>query len=384
MTITPEQIAASPDLFARLRLILSDGIGPVSFLQLIKKHGSATEVIAMLKAAARKGTARTKLASRETTEADLERAQLLQARYLFLGHEGYPAALAELNDAPPILRMRGNPVVLTKTLIGVVGARNASAGGTKLTNKICLGLAGHGFAIVSGLARGIDTAAHTASVAAGTVACMAGGVDIIYPPENAALYEQIMETGLLLSEMPFGTKPQARHFPRRNRIISGLSRGLIVIEAARKSGSLITARCAAEQSRDVFAVPGSPLDPRALGCNQLIRDGAILVQNADDIISEYETMPLLRSIKPNQPAPTPTHSAPIIAPVTKATPKRPALNGSGLLSLLNPDPIHIDELVRLSGLSAQAILTEFTELELLGELTRHPGGKYSRISRKNE
>jgi len=379
MSFSPNKIAATPELAAYLRLMRSDGIGPASFKRLISRYGTATEVAAALESAAKKGTAKTKLINKGAIEKELETSAALGVSYLFIGFEGYPLALAETSGAPIVLTVKGDLSCLTERVIGVVGARNCSAGGIKLTRAICSDLADNGFTVVSGMARGIDTAAHKASLHKGTVACLAGGVDVIYPSENAALYNQITETGLVISEMPPGTKPQARHFPRRNRIISGLSQGLLIVEAARKSGSLITANFAAEQNRDVFAVPGSPLDPRAQGCNQLIQDGAVLVQSAEDIIREYDTMPLLRSVRPPQ---KPTKATTV--KISPALPPAPVATTSDLLSLLSPSPIHIDELVRLSGKPASALLTEFTELEITGDVMRHPGSKYSRISMKNE
>ena len=380
MSYSPEQITSSPELKANLRLIRSDGIGPVSFQRLLQKQGTALEAIAMLEAAARKGTAKTTLATTTVIDNELETAASLNANYLFIGHDEYPALLSELSDAPAALMLRGNTNCLNNTTIGVVGARNCSAGGAKITRRICGDLADRSFTIVSGMARGIDTAAHYASVDAGTIACLAGGVDMIYPPENADLYEKITEAGLVVSEMAPGTKPLARHFPRRNRIISGLSKGILVIEAALRSGSLITASYAADQNRDVFVVPGSPLDPRAQGGNKLIRDGAILVQSAEDIIGEYNTMPLLRAHKLLPPKKT-KEITPEVPAVTQAPSPLPA---SDILTLLSPSPIHIDDLVRLSGLSAEALLSEFTMLEISGDIMRHAGGKYSRISIKNE
>lgn len=383
MSFTPEQIASSPELYAHLRLIRSDGIGPVSFLRLMQNQGCAAEAIAMLEAATKKGTAKTKLATIEAIDCELEAAASLTASYLLIGHGGYPALLSELSDAPAVLTVRGQTQCLNKTTIGVVGARNCSAGGAKITQRICSALTAQNFTIVSGLARGIDTAAHQASVGAGTIACLAGGVDIIYPPENADLYEQITNTGLVISEMAPGAKPLARHFPRRNRIISGLSKGILVIEAALRSGSLITASYAADQNRDVFAVPGSPLDPRAQGGNKLIRDGAVLVQTAEDIISEYETMPLLRTNRPASPKQTHRPGPNVPQPSQPSQPQSPK-GTSDVLTFLSPTPIHIDELVRLSGRPAEALLSEFTMLEISGEVMRHAGGQYSRISIKNE
>lgn len=393
MGFSPEDIATSRELTARLRLIRSDGIGPVSFKRLVEKHGDAQNVIAMLEAATRKGTAKTKLAELDDLAAELEQASRLNVRYFFLDFAEYPPLLADLNDAPPVVTYLGNKMCMTRPTIAVVGARNCSAGGVKLTQKICADLSAHGFTVISGMARGIDTAAHLASVNEGTIACLAGGIDVIYPSENEALYNDIINTGLVISEMPLGTKPQARHFPRRNRIISGLSSGLLVIEAARRSGSLITAGFAAEQNRDVFAVPGSPLDPRAQGCNQLIRDGAVLVQTAEDIISEYEAMPLLRAVQHDRGIRNNRADRHDHGPIHKDSPKKQMATAnqnkrpapiSDIVSLLSSEPIHIDELVRLSGQPAEVLLMEFTEMEILGDVMRHAGGKYSRISMKNE
>ncbi|MEX0299282.1 MAG: DNA-processing protein DprA, partial [Kordiimonas sp.] len=234
--------------------------------------------------------------------------------------------------------------------------------------------------IGSGLARGIDTHAHIASLKGGTIACLAGGLDIVYPPENQKLYDQISEQGLLVTEMPIGTKPQARHFPRRNRIISGLSEGLLVVEAAYKSGSLITARCAEDQGREVVAVPGSPLDPRAQGTNRLIKDGAILTQSARDILDELQSMPLLRPPHVKTEVKPTVHTVPNSPPTTIKVENTQAT----IMSYLSPDPIHIDEIVRLSGRPTETVLGEFTALELSGKIIRHAGNKFSRNSSKNE
>jgi len=349
----------------------------------------------MLTAVAKKGTSKTKVASETSIRDELQHAKNIDITYLLIGEDGYPEQLAAIADAPPILTILGDASLLTKRSIAVVGARNSSAGGLKFTRSICGALSEYGFVIVSGMARGIDTVAHQASVAGGTIACLAGGIDVVYPQENTPLYEAIVQNGLLISEMAPGTKPLARHFPRRNRIISGLSAGLLVVEAARKSGSLITARYAAEQGREVFAVPGSPLDPRAQGTNQLIKDGAALIQSADDIIAELDAMPLFQKqpqqgshTKPNahinmhteiQANPGGIHSEPTPGP---AETSQKAL--ANILELLNPVPAHIDDIVRISGIPAEKLLIEFTELELAGDILRHTGGKYSRIPPKNE
>ena len=258
-----------------------------------------------------------------------------------------------------------------KQLCAIVGARNASGAGLKLTGAIASDLGKQNVGIVSGLARGIDTAAHHASLTSGTIACLAGGLDVVYPQENRDLYRSILENGLVVSEMPPGAKPQARHFPRRNRIISGLSDGVLIIEAAARSGSLITARYAAEQGRDLFAVPGSPLDPRSAGGNQLLKDGAILVRNADDIIHELAVSAPRKAVSHISGHESKT-------PVGEKVMAPPQPVGK-LLSLLNPSPIHIDEIVALSGMAAQSVVAELQLLELDGKIARHSGGRFSRI-----
>ncbi|MCK0069567.1 DNA-processing protein DprA [Kordiimonas laminariae] len=359
--------------FARLRLIRSDGIGPVSFSKLLEEHGSARKAVSHLSTTTNRLPKNFKLASEDQIEEERQRTLDFDAVFIFLGEERYPETLAAIPDAPPVLIIKGKEALLHSTSIGIVGARNASAAGQKITSKIATALGEQGITITSGLARGIDTSAHKASLLTGTIACLAGGIDFIYPPENTDLYNMVAKQGLLVTEMAIGTEPKARHFPRRNRIISGLSTGLLVVEAAKKSGSLITARFAAEQGRDVFAVPGSPLDPRAQGTNQLIKDGAILTQGADDIIPE-----LGQSI----PAPS---------ALPKSRPKRPSqiqrpvatVPSGPLVEYLSHSPIHIDEIVRLTGRSSSDLMAEFLVLELSGEIIRHAGGKYSLAAVKN-
>ncbi|MBL4639695.1 MAG: DNA-protecting protein DprA [Kordiimonadaceae bacterium] len=375
-------VLSDAEKHARLRLIRSEGVGPVSFTKLLSVYGSASEAIWHLLNAPTK----IRLVADAEIEKEIAAHAALGATLLYLGEPSYPHALAAIPDAPPVLSVLGDATLLCQQNIAVVGARNASASGIKLRRLLCKGLADAGIIVTSGLARGIDAAAHAASVSKGTIACLAGGVDIIYPQDNSALYQEIAEHGALVSEMRLGTKPQARHFPRRNRIISGLSAGLLVIEAAKKSGSLITARFAADQGREVFAVPGSPLDPRAQGANQLIKDGATLVQTADDIVNELTSMPLLRASRGpmrqqhSQFAPkenSQSHAAP-------AYPKQSEHNTpykeDTILSLLSPDPIHIDEIVRLSGTPIEKLLSEFMTLELMGDIKRHSGNRFSRNS----
>lgn len=302
-------------------------------------------------------------------ERELEQAQKLGAKFLFFDDKDYPRPLAATSDAPPILYTLGDTSLLNRQSIAIVGARNASASGIKLAKKIASNLGAENIVVTSGLARGIDTAAHTAAVNTGTIACLAGGIDNIYPRENTELYTAIAKNGLIVSEMPPTTKPQARHFPRRNRIISGLSSGVLIIEAAARSGSLITARFAADQGRDIFAVPGSPLDPRSAGTNQLLKDGAILVRNADDILQElpsFTDISLMRSeAEQNQ-------EKPIKTSLIESEKHQPEL-----MQLLSLNPIHIDEIVRLSGKSANDVLTELQLMELEGKILRHSGSQFS-------
>lgn len=350
---------------AHVRLLRSKSVGPVTFRKLLSKFGSASRAITALI----DGPSAKNVAGLSVAEQELEAALKLGATCLFLGDTNYPENLAAIDDAPPIIYMLGQTNLLKQQAIAIVGARNASAAGTKITNKIAAALGKQGIIIVSGLARGIDTAAHNASIETGTIACLAGGIDTIYPLENTTLYHAIAEKGLLVSEMPPGTKPQARHFPRRNRIISGLSSGVTIVEAAARSGSLITARFAADQGRDIYAVPGSPLDPRSAGANQLIKDGAVLVRSAEDILDELPTFTVLTAnyskTKENKEFATNVDET-------------PTASRTELTSLLSPNPIHIDELVRLSGRTANDVLTELQLMELDGKITRHSGSLFSR------
>jgi len=281
-------MAPSADQIARLRLIRSDNIGPVTYFQLLERFGSAQAAIeAIPELAARGGGRPPRLASTAQIERELEAVERLGGRYLFLGQGLYPPLLAELETAPPALIVKGDLGLLDRPAVAIVGARNASAAACRFARILAQQLGEAGQVVVSGLARGIDTAA----LATGTMAVIAGGIDIVYPPENAERQRAIGERGLLLAEQPPGTEPRARHFPYRNRIIAGIAHSTVVVEAAPKSGSLITARQAAEFGREVMAVPGSPLDPRAQGCNQLIRDGATLIQNADDVLEALRPAP---------------------------------------------------------------------------------------------
>jgi DNA processing protein len=301
-------------------------------------------------------------------EREIETVARFGASYLFLGAPNYPPLLAELETAPPALIVKGHTHLLAKPVIGMVGARNASAAACRFARQLAQGIGEAGAVVASGLARGIDSAAHDGSLATGTIGVIAGGIDIVYPPENEGRQRAIAEQGLLVAEQPPGTEPRARHFPYRNRIIAGLAHGTVVVEAAPKSGSLITARYAAEFGREVMAVPGSPLDPRAQGCNQLIRDGATLVQNAEDVLEAIRPMhlgPIAQSRSDYGAAPVPPDAA--------------DAERRAVTDLLGPTPVPVDEIIRQSGLPPAIVQTVLLELELGGRLERHAGGKVSLV-----
>src|SRR6185369_1487961 len=273
------------DLVDRLRLVRTPGIGPVTYRQLIARFGTPSAALAAVPDLARRGGGTSpRLFGRDDAEREIARVEKHGAKFLALGQGLYPRLLAELEDAPPLLTAKGNLNLLDKVGTAIVGARNASAAACRFARGLAYDLGQNDLVVVSGLARGIDSAAHDGALETGTIGIVAGGVDVFYPPENESRQKALYERGLVIAEMPPGTEPRARHFPYRNRIIAGISAGTVVVEAAPKSGSLITARLAAEAGREVMAVPGSPLDPRAQGCNQLIRDGATLIQNAADVV----------------------------------------------------------------------------------------------------
>ncbi|MDQ3139459.1 MAG: DNA-processing protein DprA [Pseudomonadota bacterium] len=365
----PER-SETEDRIAQLRLIRSDNIGPVTYFQLLARFGAAAAALdAIPQLAARGGGRAPRLAARAIVEREMGEVEKLGARYLFLGQGLYPPLLAELESAPPALIVKGHASLLEKPAIAMVGARNASAAACRYARMLAQNLGAAGAVVVSGLARGIDTAAHDGAMESGTIAVIAGGIDIVYPPENADRQQAIAEQGLLIAEQPPGVEPRARHFPYRNRIIAGLAQGTVVVEAAPKSGSLITARNAAEYGRDVMAVPGSPLDPRAQGCNQLIRDGATLVQNADDV---------LEAIGPFGMRPVAQrgldYSGPSISPDADARERQ------SVTDLLSPTAVAVDEVIRQSGLVPAVVQTILLELELGGRLERHAGGRVSLIN----
>ena len=371
----PQAPLDAPQRLACLRLIRSDNVGPVTFRELINHFGGAVQALEALPELSRKGGRRQalRICPREVAEAELEAAGRIGARPIFTIEPGYPPALAAVDAPPPLIYAKGNAGHLTRPMVAVVGARNASAAGQKLARQFASHLGAAGFVIASGLARGIDAVAHKAALETGTVAVLAGGIDNIYPPENADLQQAIAERGCLVTECPPGFVPRAQDFPRRNRIISGLALGVVIVEAARRSGTLITARMAGEQGREVFAIPGHPLDPRAEGTNALIKSGATMVTEPDDIVSALA--PMLRESP---------------GPAFQTAPATPAVRGTGspervqvelhqipdgdrdrLLTALGPAPIDIDELARATGLSARAIQIALLELVLAGRVERH-------------
>jgi len=353
------------DLIDRLRLLRTPGIGPVTYRQLLMRFGTPAAALAAVPDLARRGGGKVPaLSTVADAEREIARVDKLGAKFLALGQGLYPRLLAELEDAPPLLVAKGILNLLDRQSVAIVGARNASAAACRFGRGLAHDLGQQDLVVVSGLARGIDSAAHDGALASGTIGVIAGGIDIFYPPENEARQKAISEHGLVLAEMPPGTEPRARHFPYRNRIIAGMSSGTVVVEAAPRSGSLITARLAAEAGREVMAVPGSPLDPRAQGCNQLIRDGATLVQNAADVVEAIR--PFASQVKS-----VPAHY--------EAAPE--AMNGDDALGvveeLLGPSPVPVDEIIRLSGAPSGAVQMALLELDLAGRLDRHAGGKVS-------
>ncbi|MDZ3831161.1 MAG: DNA-processing protein DprA [Sphingopyxis sp.] len=378
---------------ARLRLIRTPHVGPVSWHQLIQRFGSGEAALdALPQLVLRGGSGKPRIASAALVEQEMERVAMLGARYLFSDDRDYPPLLRAVADAPPVLIMRGDAAILHRPAVAIVGARNASAVACRFARQLAADLAGQGIAIVSGLARGVDTAAHVGGLGGATVGVIASGIDVAFPPENAELQDRIAAGHLLLAEQPPGTEPLARHFPSRNRIIAGAAHATVVIEAAPRSGSLITARRAADYGREVMAVPGSPLDPRAQGCNQLIRDGATLIQNAADVI---EAIGPIDPRMVRDPAARDTERrdtggrqmggdarAPF-PPSPRGIEPRDESAGEGerraIAELLGPTPVTIDELVRQSGRSAATVQLIVLELELAGRIERHAGAKISLV-----
>ncbi|MFO1139079.1 MAG: DNA-processing protein DprA [Paracoccus sp. (in: a-proteobacteria)] len=403
------------DGLATLRLIRSRKVGPATFHRLLAEHGSAAAALVALPDMARAaGIGDYVPCPVAVAEAEIAAGQRAGARLLTWDDPAYPARLREIPEAPPVLWLRGDISVLDRLPVAVIGARNASSLGLRMARGMSLGLAQSGAAVIAGLARGIDTIAHEAALTTGTIAVMAGGIDMIYPSENAALAESICETGLLISEQPPGTEPVARHFPARNRIISGLSRAVVVIEAAMRSGSLITARCALDQGREVMAVPGHPMDARAGGCNALIRDGALLVRNSADVLAALGANGAPAEMQTELALPVPAHPAPAPATVTAsragsglaralqpaAVARRlaelghnirggvtrlpcqggPANLEGRILSRLGPSPTEENILIRDLGVPAAVLAPIILTLELSGRVQRLSGGRLALIT----
>ncbi|WP_411341894.1 DNA-processing protein DprA [Sphingopyxis sp. J-6] len=359
---------------ARLRLIRTPHVGPVSWHQLMQRFGSGEAALdALPDLVLRGGAGRPRIAPADAVLREIDRVAALGARHIFSDEDDYSPLLREVEGAPPVVIVRGDAAMLRRPCVAIVGARNASAAACRFARQLAVDLAARGVTVVSGLARGVDTAAHIGALGGSTAGVIASGIDIAFPPENAALQEKIASDQLLVAEQPPGTEPLARHFPSRNRIIAGMAHGTVVIEAAPRSGSLITARRAGDYGREVMAVPGSPLDPRAQGCNLLIREGATLIQNVDDVIEAVgpiDTRMVREPVRPFALAAGALSAAAIDA-------------GEGdrrdVAALLGPTPVAIDELVRQSGQAATTVQLVLLELELAGRIERHAGARVSLV-----
>ncbi len=370
-----QPVLSQQEAFARIRLLRSPNIGPVSYRQLLARFGTAAAALDALPDLASRGRAAYRPASAEMIEREVIAVRAAGARYLFHDQPDYPALLGELDSAPPILTCRGRLALASGPCVALVGARNASAAAVKLARDFAAALAEAGFTVVSGLARGIDGAAHEGAFPR-TIGVIASGIDIAYPPQHAALQERIAQDGLLIAEQPPGTEPRGRHFPSRNRIIAGLASGTLVIEAAPQSGSLITARLAGEAGREVMAIPGSPLDARSAGCNQLIREGAVLVQSPDEVVELLQSFTgAPRSRFRVAESPTDFDYAELAS--LDWGEARADLSGD-IANLLANAPVGIDELIRQSGASAAEVHMALLELELAGELVREADGAVRR------
>lgn len=361
---------------ACLRLIRSENVGPVTFRELINHYGGAEAALAVLPELSKRGGRGRPIRICQTAraEAELEAAEKAGSTPLFTIEPGYPALLAHAEAPPPLLYVKGRAALLNQPAFAIVGSRQCSAAGQKLARHFASALGRNGLVIASGLARGIDAAAHEAAIATGTIAVLAGGIDVLYPPEHQALYDAISERGCLVAEMPPGYQPRGQDFPRRNRIISGISHGVLIVEAAKRSGTLVTARYAGEQGREVFAVPGHPLDPRAEGTNQLLKSGATIATEPDDIL---EALAPLLSLRPQLEEPRGA------APVAPAPPQPPPLpitenDRAAILSAPGPAPTDIDAIARTAGLSTRAAQIAIMELDLAGRIARHGSGLISR------
>lgn len=359
---------------AWLRLIRSDNVGPATFRDLINHFGTAETALAMLPELSRRGgsTRTVRIATEGEAERELEIARRFGASFVGIGEPDYPPALRQIDGAPPLLAVKGNLKIGLKPAIGIVGSRNASISGAKFAAMMARDTGRAGYTIISGLARGIDTSAHQASLDTGTIAAMAGGLDQPYPPENIGLLREIWDgSGLAISEMPFGWEPRARDFPRRNRLIAGVALGVVVIEAASRSGSLITARLAGDFGRLVFAVPGSPLDPRCHGTNSLLKDGAIVTTEAADILEALAPLSKIDLFSPVQARePTQDEEKPLMLPPDDAERSR-------IVDALGPTPVEVDDIIRHTELPASSVYLVLLELDIAGRLHRHAGGLVS-------
>ncbi len=355
-----------PEAFARIRLLRSPNIGPVSYAQLLMRFGSAVQALAALPELGSRGGRAYRAAPVESIEREIEAVRSAGAKYLFHDQPGYPPLLAQLDSAPPIMTWCGNLALAAQPCVAMVGARNASAAAVKLARDFAAALAEAGFTVVSGLARGIDGAAHEGAFPR-TIGVIASGIDIAYPPQHAALQQRIANECLLLAEQPPGTEPRGSHFPSRNRIIAGLAAGTLVVEAAVRSGSLITARLAGEAGREVMAIPGSPLDPRSHGGNHLIREGAVLVQSPEEVVellSDFDGIPRSTFREP-------------LGQFDSVPEELAEAEPADIAALLTTAPVAVDELIRQSGESAAAVQLALLELEIAGRLERHAAGRVS-------
>lgn len=354
-----------------LQLARSENVGPITFYNLIERFGDAASALDKLPELAARGGRKKplQLAKRKEVEAEYNKLCALGGGIILACEAAYPLALSAIEDAPPVLSYIGHTNLLDQATIAIVGARNASLNGRKFASKLAGELGAQGYIIASGMARGIDTGAHQGALETGTIAVLAGGLDVIYPKENEALYNDIARRGLLISEARLGEQPTARHFPRRNRIISGLAQAAVVVEASQRSGSLITARMAGEQGREVFAVPGFPGDPRAQGPNHLIQEGAYLIQSAGDIVDVLNSYAGYSAHEMRHPG---YSAAP--GPVDEDALERAR---AAILESLSHTPVQIDELIRETGESAAVVQTALTELALAGQIQRLPGNRVS-------
>lgn len=368
-----EWVDPNSERLAALRLARTERVGPRTYLALIQRFGGPSRALEALPDLARRRGRKNppRIPTTDDALAEIEAVEKFGGRMVVFGDPDYPTALSHIDDPPPALTVRGRVDLLNRPTMAIVGARNASLNGRKFAEKLAGDLGYAGFVVASGFAKGIDTAAHRGALGTGTVAAMAGGIDVIYPAENRAFFDDIVEQGIAITEQRFGTETRAQLFPRRNRLIAGLSRGVIVVEAASRSGSLLTARIAAEQGRDVLAVPGSPLDPRSAGPNKLLKEGAILVRDIDDILNELS---MNRQVGQDERPPLTDDEV-----VTSKSAAEPASDSAhrAIRERLTVAPTPVDELLRDCQLPAPDVLLALLELEIAGHIIRHPGNRIS-------